>query len=446
MQVTQTNAEGLKREFKIVVPAGHIEDKVQTKLQDIGRTVRIPGFRPGKVPLPLLRKKYAASIMGEVLEAAVTEGASKAVADNGLRPAMQPKIEIVSFAEGTDLEFTIAMETLPEVETMDFSTVALERPKSEVPEDEVDKVVERLAEGKENSEPLPEGHAAEAGDLAIIDFVGKKDGEPFEGGKAEGYPLKIGSNTFIPGFEEQLIGAKAGDERTLKVTFPENYGKEELAGKEVEFDVKVNELRQPVKPEMDDAFAQGLGMDSMEAVRKAIREQIQGDYDRLSRMHVKRKLLDALAEGHRFEVPQGLVDIEFDAIWKQLQADKEAGRLDEDDKNKGDDELRQEYRVIAERRVRLGLLLSEVGRKNAISVTQDDMNRAVVAEAQRFPGQEHMVFQYYQQNKDAMDALRAPIYEDKVIDFILELAQVTDKAVSIEELRKDPEAAAPAAT
>ncbi len=441
MNVTETNAEGLKREFTIVVPAGHIEDRVTNRLEEVGRTIRMPGFRPGKVPMGLLRKKYEGSVMGEVLEAAVNEGTQKAIEDRNLRPAMQPKIEIKSFDKGKDLEFTVAMETLPEVEPIDFKTVEVERPKVTVPDQEIDDALKRIAERNEKTEPLPEDHAAESGDVAVIDFTGKRDGVAFEGGAAQGYPLKLGSNSFIPGFEEQVVGMKAGEEKVIEVTFPEQYHNAELAGQKVTFDVKLGELRKPVAPAIDDDLAKSVGMENAEALRNAVRDEIQREYDNAARGVAKRKLLDVLAERHEFEVPQGMVDVEFDAIWQQVQKDREQGRVEDEDKDKSEDQLKDEYRKIAERRVRLGLLLSEVGRKNEISVTQEDINRAVMNEARRFPGQEHMVFQYYQSNPDALNMLRAPIYEDKVVDFILELAKTEEKPVSPEELQKLAEGA-----
>lgn len=439
MQVTQTATDGLKREFKVIVPAGSIEDKVANRLEDLGRTIRMPGFRPGKVPMTLLRKRYGPSVMGEVLEAAVNDATRQAMTDHNLRPAMQPKIEITSYAEGKDLEFTVALETLPEITPADFSTIELERPVAEVPEEEIDKTLDRLAAGREGSEPAPEGRKAQEGDIAVIDFLGKVDGVAFEGGKGEDYSLKLGSGTFIPGFEQQIVGAGAGDQVTVKVSFPSDYGHAPLAGKEAEFDVTVKEIRVAVPAAIDDELAKSLGMDDLDALRKAVRDQIERQYASLSRNHLKRRLLDALAERHDFEVPQVMADMEFDAIWKQIEESKEAGKLDPEDQGKSDDDLKAEYRKIAERRVRLGLLLSEVGQKAEITVTQEDLNRAIVAEAGRFPGQEHMVFRYFQENQEAMNSLRAPIFEEKVIDYIIELAKVADRPVSIEELMKEPD-------
>jgi len=439
MQVTQTNADGLKHEFKVVIPAGHLEEKVSIRLVEVGRTVRIPGFRPGKVPMGILRKKYLSSVMGEVLEAVVNDGTQHALVEHKLRPAVQPKVEITSFKEGSDLEFTIAVETLPEVKITGLGDVAIEKPVAEVSDAAVDEALQNIADRQEKTEAAEKAYAADSGDVVVIDFLGKLNGEPFDGGKAEGYSLKLGSGSFIPGFEEQLIGVKADDERVVKVTFPAEYGSEALAGKDAEFDIKVHEVRKVVPPSIDDALAQSVGLGTLDELKKAIREEIEREYGSLSRAHVKRRLLDQLALQYDFVVPESMVDLEFDAIWKQLEKDKADGRLDAADQGKTDEVLKEEYRTIATRRVRLGLVLSEVGRENNITIVQDDLNRAVMAEARRYPGQEQMVFQYFQKNADALNGLRAPIFEEKVIDFILEMAKVTEKVVSIDDLRKDPD-------
>jgi trigger factor len=439
MQVTQTNADGLKHEFKVVIPAGHLEEKVSIRLAEVGRTVRIPGFRPGKVPMGILRKKYGPSVMGEILEAAVNDGTQHALAEHKLRPAVQPKVEISSFKEGADLEFTIAVESLPEVKIVGLGEVTVEKPVAEVADSVIDDALQNIASRQEKTEVAEKAYAALSGDVVLIDFLGKLNGEPFDGGKAEGYSLKLGSGSFIPGFEDQLVGAKADDERVVKVTFPSEYGSEALAGKDAEFDVKVHEVRKVLPAVIDDELAKSVGVEDLDALKKAIREEIEREYGNLSRAHVKRRLLDQLAAQYDFVVPESMVDLEFEAIWKQLEKDKSEGRLDAADQGKTDEVLKEEYRAIATRRVRLGLVLSEVGRENNITIVQDDLNRAVMNEARRYPGQEQMVFQYFQKNADALNALRAPIFEEKVIDFILELAKVTEKVVSIDELRKDPD-------
>ncbi len=444
MQVTEIDANGLKREFKVVIPAVQLETRMQDRLSEIARTIRLPGFRPGKVPLKLVRQKYGASVMGEVVEQAVNDGAQAAIAEKGLRPAIQPKVEITSYDPGSDLEFKMAVETLPEITPMDFATIAIEREKASVLDAEVDEAIARIAEHHEDSAVVD--RAAQAGDMVVIDFVGRQDGIVFPGGSAEGYQLKLGAGTFIPGFEDQLVGKKAGDEALVQVTFPEAYGNEGLAGKGAEFEVKLHEVREPKPATLDDEFAKKLGVDTLDALRQAVLEEIGREIDSLSRGRVKRRLLDVLAANHDFPVPGSMVDHEFDAIWTQLEKDRAEGKIDPTDAGKSDDELKAEYRALSERRVRLGLLLAEVGRGNGITVSQEDLNRALMAEARQFAGQEHLVFQYYRNNPEALDGLRAPIFEDKVIDFILELAQVADKDVTVAALREDIDAAAAVAT
>lgn len=439
MQVTETNTDGLKHDFMVVIPAGQIEEKVQARLENVGQNVRLPGFRPGKVPMALLRKKYLSAVMGEVLEEAVNDGVRQITVDAGLRPALQPKVDVKSFDEGKDLEFTVALEALPEIKPMMFSTLSLERMKAEVAEDEIEKGLADLAKRQAKSEKIEEERETRADDLVLIDFTGRVDGVEFPGGKAEKYPLQLGSGSFIPGFEDQLLGKKVGEELVVKVTFPAEYGSAELAGKDAEFDVKIHEVQKQVPAPIDDELARAVGLEDLEALRKAIREEHERHYTSMARSHLKRTLLDLLEEGHDFAVPQGMIDLEFESVWKQIEEAKEKGQLSAEDAAKSEEDLKAEYRKICERRVRLGLLLSEVGQSNNITVTQEDLNRALFNEARRFPGQERMVIQYYQKNPEAMASLRMPIFEDKVIDFIVENAQVSEKVVSVEELMKDPD-------
>ncbi|TAN47352.1 MAG: trigger factor [Rhodospirillales bacterium] len=437
MQVTETNVEGLKRSYKVTVPAGQIETMLLGRLSEVGRQARVPGFRPGKIPMPILRKKYGPSVMSEVLEKAVNEGTNQAVSDHNLKLALRPAIEITNYAEGADLEFTMAVETLPDVVPMEFKAISLERLKVEAGDAEVSEALDHFAKSRASSEPVTEDRPAQSGDVLVIDFVGKLGDEAFQGGTAEGYELELGSNTFIPGFEDQLIGAKAGQELKVNVTFPEAYQNDKLAGQPAVFEVKVQSLKQKVPAKIDDEMAKVMGLDSLDALKKTVKEQIERDYDRLARMKLKRALLDKLAEGHDFPVPPGLQDSEFQAIWKQIEEAKAKDQLDESDKAKSDDDLREEYQKIAARRVRLGILLAEVGRLNNVQVQQDDLQRAMVAEARRFPGQEAMVFKYYREHPEAMEALKAPLLEEKVVDFILELASVSDKPATKEELMKE---------
>ncbi|MBF0093970.1 MAG: trigger factor [Alphaproteobacteria bacterium] len=441
MQLIETNNEGLKRAFKVIVPAGDLAEKVTAKLTEIGKTVRMQGFRPGKVPMPLLRQRYAKSVMGEVLEAAVQESVGQTIAERKLRPAMQPKIEITSFPDGGDLEFTVDMDLLPEFELQDFSALKLERPRAEVDDEAVDAALARIASSQKRTETVAEAREARSGDTVVIDFVGKTGGEPISGGAGTDHHLELGSNTFIPGFEDALVGKKVGESVSFNVTFPDQYHAE-LAGKEATFDVDIKELRRAAAAAVDEDLAKAFGMESLESLRAAVREQLERDYDTASRSKLKRALLDVLADGYAFDVPTGVVDMEFDSIWRQVEQAKADGSLDPEDRDKGDDVLKEEYRKVAERRVRLGLVLAEAGRRNNITVTKDDINRALMAEASRFPGQEQMVIQYYRKNPEAVDALHAPLFEEKVVDFILEMATVTDKAVKASELLDDEEDAA----
>lgn len=446
MQVTEIKAEGLKREFKICVPAGDIESRITTRLGEIARTAQLPGFRPGKVPPTVLRKRYGPALLGEVLEQTVNESSQSTLTERGLRAALRPKIEISSFDEGKDLEYTMAVEIMPAIDPVDFKSLELERLVAEASDEDLEKSLERLAGAHKDSKPIEGKRKAKKGDIAVIDFVGRIDGTEFAGGKAEGYHLELGSGSFIPGFEDQLVGATAGSEVLVKVGFPSDYGAADLAGKEAEFSVTVQELRETVAAQVDDELAKKVGMETLDALKKVIRDEHEREYKSLSRQRLKRSLLDALADRHTFEVPEGMVDLEFDNIWKQFEEHRKAGLEDEEDKAKSEDEKKAEIRGLAERRVRLGLLLGEVGRQNNIQIGQDEVNRAIMNEARRYQGQEKAVYDYLRQNPAALEQVTAPLFEDKVVDFILEMAKVSDRKVSIEELMKDPdEAEKPAA-
>jgi trigger factor len=385
----------------------------------------------------ILRKKYGPSVLSEVVEGAVSDGTEQAIKDHALRPALQPKVEITSFSEGGDLEFTIAVEILPEVEVADLTQIALERPVIEVGDEQVADALNRIAHGQERTEPHAEGTAAAQGDVVVIDFEGRVGGKIFPGGAAKDFSLKLGSNMFVPGFEDQLIGAKVGDSKVVAVTFPADYGKTELNGQDAEFDVTVRDVRRPVATEVNDDLAKAVGLDDLATLKDQVRADIAEQYAGLSRDQVKRRLMDALADLHSFAVPEGMVTVEFDAIWAQVERDKAEGRQDPEDAAKDDEVLKAEYRAIAERRVRLGLVLSEVGRRNNVTVGQDDLNRALIAQARSYPGQEQAIISYYQKHPDALNALRAPIFEEKVVDFIIGQAKVTDKPVSLAALTAD---------
>ena len=438
MQVTETSNEGLKREYTVVIPKEDIDGRMSERLTEVGTTVNVPGFRPGKVPLAILKKRFGDAVRGEILEQTIQDSIQKTMDEKDLRPAMEPKVDLVTFEDGVDLEYKMTVEVIPDIEPIDFGTIELERLIAEVPDGDVESSIERLAE-QQKTYAVEEGRAAEDGDQLLMNFLGRIDGEAFDGGAAEGMELVLGSGQFIPGFEEQLVGTKAGDKKIVNVDFPEDYGAENLAGKAAEFDVDVSEVRAPAKVEIDEEFAKSMGAEDLTALQSMVRDQIGSEYTQISRGRLKRELLDKLSDTADFEVPPGMLEDEFQNIWKQLEEAKEQDRLDEDDKGKSDEELEERYRGIAARRIRLGLLLSEIGRVNNLTVSQDDLNRAMAEQAQRFPGQEAQVMQFYQENPQAMQELQAPIFEEKIVDYILELAKVTERTVSIEELLADPD-------
>lgn len=439
MQISETKTEGLEREFKIVVPAGEIDAKITARLKQLSQTVNIPGFRPGKAPVSLLKKKYGPAVMGEVLEQTLNDSTMQIMSERKLRPLSQPAIEISKFDQGQDLEFTMSLELVPEFEPVDLKSVKLERLVAEPSESDLEASLKRIAEANRNVEKVEESRPAKKGDMVLIDFTGSIGGEEFPGGKAEDYLLELGSGSFIPGFEDKLAGAKAGDALKVDVKFPEDYGASNLAGKDAVFDVKVKELREPKAASVDDELAKKLGVENVDALKKAVRESYENDFKQLSRARLKRTLLDALNEAHKFDIPKKVVEQEAKTIWEQFEKHRAAGNPDEELKGKTDDELKEEFRAIAERRVRLGLVLSEVGRRNNIEVTQDDINKAIATQARQFPGNEQAVIDYYRKSPEQRDALRAPLFEDKIVDFMLEMATITDRKVSADELRKEPE-------
>lgn len=440
MQVTETTNEGLKRGYRIVVPAQDIEAKMTARLGEIARTAKMPGFRPGKVPVALLRKTHGNAVMGEVLEQTVNESSQSALGEKDFRPVTQPKIEIEKFEDGSDLEYTIELEIFPTIDLTDFAKLKLERFKVPSDEEQIDATLQQMADSQKETKPVSESRKIENGDVAMIDFTGRVDGEEFAGGKAEGYSLELGSGSFIPGFEEQIIGHEVGETFDVNVSFPDNYT-EELAGKDAVFEVKLNEIQETVPGEITDELAKKMGAENMADLRQKVGESHEQEFSTFTRMRLKRDLLDILDKAHKFDLPEGMITAEFDAIWEQFthQRENHPDQIDEDDKEKSDDELKAEYREIAERRVRLGLLLAEIGRVNEITVSPEELNRALMQEAQRHQGQEKEVLDYYKANPEAMQTLQSPVLEDKVIDFIVELANVTDKETTLEELMKDPD-------
>ena len=447
MQVTEKVAEGLKRELEIVIPASELETSLSQRLEQMKSQARINGFRPGKVPLAHLRKTYGKQAMSEVIQEAVTQNTQKAIEERKENPAYQPDIGfgddeniLNDVVEGkADLAFKVTFEIVPSFEVFDFSKAKLERPVADVEEDKIDEALKRMSDQQKEFEPRKGDSPAKSGDRVQIDFVGKVDGEPFDGGAAVDAYLEIGSNSYIPGFEDQLIGAKPGDEVEVKVSFPEEYGVEALCGKDAVFDVEVKEVAGPKDVPIDDEFAKKLGLEDLAKLREAVGDQIKNEYTNYSSAQVKRSLLDILDEKHKFEVPEKLVEQEFETIWRQVMADLEkAGRTFEDEDTTEDD-AKTEYKVIAERRVRLGLVLSEVGKTGDIQISDEDVNQALMERAREFPGQEKEVFEYYTKQPGAINEIRAPIYEQKVIDYILELAEVIEKKVSVEDLMADPD-------
>ncbi|MGE0747299.1 MAG: trigger factor [Rhodospirillales bacterium] len=437
MQITETNTEGLKREFRVVVPAGDIDAKMDGRLRELSGSVNMPGFRPGKVPMTLIKKRYGPSVRGEVLEQTISDSVQQAVSQSGARPAMEPKIEIVSFEDGRDLEYTLQIEVLPEVKPVDFSTVALERVTAEVSDADVDETVQRLAEQRREYEPVTDGRGAEEGDELLVDFTVRIGEETITKQPMKDFPIRLGSKMPSAEFDDQLKGAKAGQKVAVSMTVPETHSDENMRGKTAVYDVDVKEVRAPKSVSVDDALATAMGLENLAALKKTVREQMERDYGQVSRANLKRKLLDQLSKAHSFEVPPGMVDREFEAIWSTIADARAKGELDEDDKDKSEDDLKARYRPIAERRVRLGLLLAEVGRASNLQVTQDDINRAISQQARQFPGQEARVFEYYQQNPNALQELQAPIFEDKVVDYILEMAKVSDRRLPVPDFTKE---------
>ncbi|RLQ87999.1 trigger factor [Notoacmeibacter ruber] len=440
MQVTETLNEGLKREIKVVVPAADMESRLMERINDSKDKVRLKGFRPGKVPTSHLRRMYGKSFMAEIVNDIVSNSTRNVISERDEKAAMQPEVVMTEdqdeaekiLAGEQDFEFDLKYEIVPKFELQDVSDIKIERPVVEVADEEVEDQVKQIAQSARTYET--KDGAAEDGDRVTLDYLGKVDGEPFDGGKAEGANLVLGSGQFIPGFEEQLVGLKKGDEKTITVTFPEEYGAEHLAGKEATFDVTVHEVAAPQDQEIDDELAKKLGLESMDKLREIVRDQIQGQYGQMTRQKVKRSLLDALDERYQFETPEKLTEAEFNNIWNQVSADLERNGKSFEDEGTSEEEARADYNKLAARRVRLGLVLSAIGEKEGITVTDEELQRALGEQLRRYPGQEQQVMEFYRNTPDAVNALRAPIFEEKVIDHLMEQVEVSDKTVSREEL------------
>jgi len=443
MQIVEKTGEGLSRVYGVKITAADLGAKLTARIAEIAPQMNLKGFRPGKVPAAHVRRVYGKSLMGEVIEQTINESSAKVLEDYNLRPATQPDLKPESdmekvFAGQADLDFELAVELMPDFEPIDPSTLKLKKLVYLPSDKEVDEAVAELAKSSRTYETRT-GKAVKAktDDQLMIDFIGRIDGEAFEGGSAEDMPLVLGSGRFIPGFEEQLVGAKPGATVTVKVDFPADYQAANLAGKAAEFEVTVKDVQAPVAAPIDDEFAKKLGLDTLEALKDAMRSQLEGEYANQTRFKLKRALLDELDKGHDFPLPPRMVEAEFETIWRQVQSDQEGGGLPPEDADKSEDELKAEYRKIAERRVRLGLVLAEIGRKHDVVVTDEELLQAMRMEAMKYRGQEQQVFEAIRQNPDAQTQLRAPVYEDKVVNMLFDLAKITDKKVSKEELLKD---------
>ncbi len=438
MQVTETLSEGLKRNFSVVIPAADLARRRGERLAELGRTLRLPGFRPGKVPPAVVQQRYGTAVIAEVVEQSVNDATQQVLSDRGLRAAMQPKVELVKADPALDLEFTVALELLPEIALPEFASLEITRLKAEPSEEQVERALGDLASRQRKLLEV-EARPAARGDFLCVDFTGSIDGAPFAGGSASKVDVEVAGPGFIPGFSEQLEGMSPGESRTIEVRFPDDYGVADLAGKPASFAITAHDLKQADVPPIDEELAKNLGFDGLDDLKAALKTRFQRELDQLSRLRVKRDLFDILAKRVTCAVPESLVEAEFGQIWQRLEADRKQGRLDADDAAKDEETLKADYRAIAERRVRLGLLLAEIGRANGITVSAEEMSRAMSAEAARYPGQEKQVVDFFRKNPQAAESLRSPIFEEKVIDFVLELAKVADQMVSPEELARDPE-------
>ena len=440
MQVTETLSDGLKRGFTVVVPEPELAAKREKRLAELSKTMQMPGFRPGKVPMSMVRKRYGDAVAAEVMQEAVNDASDRLLSERSLRPAMQPKLEITKQGNDSDLEFTMEMEVLPEVELPEVADITLQKPVAKVDDEAVAKSLANIAEQRKSYKPIEEARPAVAGEQLKVDFIGRIDGEAFAGGTANDVSVIVAGAGFIPGFTEQLEGVSVGETRTIKVSFPEDYGAKELAGKEAEFEITAKELAVAEVPTLDDELAKSMGLESFEDLKAKVAEQIGREFEQLSRIKMKRGLLDALAERAQFDAPVSLVDAEFAEIWRQVEAAKAAGEQDPEDAAKEEEALKADYKAIADRRVRLGLLVAEFGRANEVQVTDQELQRAMFNEAMRYGQQAMQVVEFFRKNPQQMERFRGPIFEDKVVDLLLGKVKHEEVTVTPEELAADPEA------
>jgi len=444
MQIKELKAEGLSHTYAITVPKEDLANKLEAKIKEMQPQVSLKGFRPGKVPVSHIRKMFGQSIMKDVVEETVNETTQQAINDNKIRPAGQPQVDLRANGEEVtkgeaDLEYQLTVESIPDFEPIDPEKLKFTRLTHEATAAELKEEVAKLGEGQKSYKKKAKTAKAKKGDAVLIDFVGTVDGEAFDGGAMEGHQLVLGSGTFIPGFEDQLVGVKAGDELDVKVTFPDPYQAADLAGKDAVFATKVIEVQGETDAKIDDEFAQKFGLADLEALKAAVSDQYKSQLEMQSRMKLKRAILDELDKKHKFDLPPKMVEAEFSNIWTQVQSEKEAGQLDEEDAKKTEKQLEKDYRKIAERRVRLGLVLAEMGQKQEIQISNEELQQAMIAEARQYPGQEQQVIEFYQKNPQAIAQLRAPIYEEKVVDLIIEKSKVTDKKVTKDVLFEEDE-------
>ena len=440
MQTVETLNEGLKRAYRLTIEAKDIDARVDKEIRSVAPQVQMPGFRPGKVPANLIRKMHGPRLQQQALEGAIQEGVSKLMSDNRLRPAMQPSVELEEHQPGQDAIVKVELETLPDVPQPQIDGLKIERFNVEPEPSAVEEALGRIASGQKSFDAAPASHAARQGDLVVMDFEGKVDGVPFEGGKGEGMSVELGTGRLIPGFEEQLIGVKANEQKTLNVRFPDDYNVDQLKGRDATFDVTVNEVQTPREIKVDDDFAKSLGLEGIDQLRELVKGQVGQELNGLVRTHMKRQLLDQLAASHDFPVPQSMVDAEFDQIWQQLE--HEAGHEEDPEAARAEMEKeRDDYRSIAERRVRLGLLLSEIGQANGVQISEQEMNQLVMQGAQQYRPEDRQRFVEYIRNEPMAAAqLRAPLFEDKVVDYLFEKAEVSERSATREELQAAIEA------
>jgi trigger factor len=434
MKFEELKSKGLNKKYNVTIAAADFAAAIDKKLDEVAKTVKMPGFRAGKTPKNMIKQKYRPSVLGEVLDDMIRDATNQLFEETKIRPAVAPDIKLDKFEDGKDIQFAVEVEVLPEITLGDFSKISLTKLIAKVPAEEVEKAVKYMAESRRETAKIEEDRTAQKGDVAVIDFVGSIDGVEFEGGKGNAYPLELGSNSFIPGYEDQLIGHKAGETVEVKTTFPKEYHAQNLAGKDAVFVTTIKELRTYKPAEVNDDLAKAMGAKDVADMKAKIEARIAEDYETTSHIKLKRDLLDALDKEYKFEVPQKLIDAEYEAIEKQYQNAKAQNRLDEEDKKRDEKDILAEYKEIALRRVKLGLVLSEIGSSAKLTLTGEDINKAIIAEAKRYPGQEQMVFNYYMKNKEALEALRAPAFEEKIVDYVLGKAKIEEKEVTVAEL------------